>query len=380
MSAGLALAALLVWITVLFLPWRPWSVRERLEADAACAGEALDDVSVLIPARNEADAISMTLESLARQGTGLDILVVDDKSSDGTGEVARRSGVPGVRVITGAELPEGWTGKVWAQAQARAHIERPLVLLLDADIALAPGLVGTLRRELRARGAALASLMAELAMKGFWERLLLPAFVYFFKLIYPFRVSNSASRRVAAAAGGCVLLELRALDASGGFESLKDAIIDDCALARRVKDAGFRTWIGLTRSVTSHRRYRGRAGLGDIWAMVTRTAFTQLGYSWLLLALCTLVMTICFAAPAVLVFSPDPIARAGAVGAWLAMWIAYLPTLRYYGLAPIWGLAMPAIGVLFLAMTWDSARRYMNGERSAWRGRRYAARRLPASR
>ena len=367
MSAGLALAALLVWIIVLSLPWRPWSVRERLEADPGCAGEALDDVSVLIPARNEADAISTTLESLARQGTGLDILVVDDQSSDGTGEVARRCGVPGVRVITGAELPEGWTGKVWAQAQARAHIERPLVLLLDADIALAPGLVGTLRRELHARGAALASLMAELAMKGFWERLLLPAFVYFFKLIYPFRVSNSASRRVAAAAGGCVLLELRALDAAGGFESLKDAIIDDCTLARRVKDAGFRTWIGLTRSVTSHRRYRGRAGLGDIWAMVTRTAFT-------------LVMTICFAAPAVLVFSPDPIARAGAVGAWLAMWIAYLPTLRYYGRAPIWGLAMPAIGVLFLAMTWDSARRFMSGERSAWRGRRYAAGRLPAPR
>ena len=380
MSFGWALAALLIWIIVLLLPWRPWSVRERLEADPARSDDALDDVTVLIPARNEAGVISATLESLARQGTGLDILVVDDQSTDGTADIAKRSAVAGVRVIAGAGLPEGWTGKVWAQAQARAHIERPLVLLLDADIALSPGLIATLRSELRARRVGLASLMAELAMHGFWERLLLPAFVYFFKLIYPFRVSNSPSRRVAAAAGGCVLLELRVLDAIGGFDSLKDAIIDDCALARRVKDAGFRTWIGLTRSATSHRQYRGRAGLGDIWKMVTRTAFTQLRYSWSLLALCTLLMMVALVGPAVLAFSSESSTRMVATGAWLAMWIAYLPTLRFYGLAAWWGIAMPAIGALFLAMTWDSARRYSNGERSAWRGRRYAVGRVSASR
>jgi len=380
MSFGLALAALLAWITVLFLPWRPWSVRERLEADSACEDDVLDDVTVLIPARNEAGAITTTLESLARQGRGLDIVVVDDQSSDGTADVVRRCGVSGVRVVAGAGMPEGWTGKVWAQAQARPYLERPLVLLLDADIALEPCLIGTLRRELRARRAGLASLMAELAMTGFWERLLLPAFVYFFKLIYPFHVSNSPSRRVAAAAGGCVLLELRVLDAIGGFESLKDAIIDDCTLARRVKDAGFRTWIGLTRSVISHRRYRGCAGLGDLWAMVTRTAFTQLRYSWSLLALCTLLMAVCLLGPVVLVLSSEPLTRTIAVAAWIAMWIAYVPTLRYYGLAVWWGLAMPAIGALFLAMTWDSARRYLNGERAAWRGRRYPSARVSASR
>lgn len=380
MSFGWALAALLIWIIVLLLPWRPWSVRERLEADPARSDDVLDDVTVLIPARNEAGVISATLESLARQGTGLDILVVDDQSNDGTADIAKRSAVAGVRVMNGAGLPEGWTGKVWAQAQARAHIERPLVLLLDADIVLSPGLIGTLRSELRARRVGLASLMAELAMHGFWERLLLPAFVYFFKLIYPFRVSNSPSRRVAAAAGGCILLELRVLDAIGGFDSLKDAIIDDCALARRVKGAGFRTWIGLTRSATSHRRYCGRAGLGDIWKMVTRTAFTQLRYSWSLLALCTLLMMVALVGPAVLAFSSDPPTRMVATGAWLAMWIAYLPTLRFYGLTVWWGIAMPAIGVLFLAMTWDSARRYLNGERSAWRGRRYAVGRVSASR
>jgi hopene-associated glycosyltransferase HpnB len=303
--------------------------------------------------------------------------VVDDQSRDSTREIAQGSGVAGVRVISGAALPEGWTGKVWAQAQARPFLDRPLVLLLDADIALAPGMIATLRARLRERRLGLVSLMAELPMEGFWERLLIPAFVYFFKLVYPFRVANSPSNRVAAAAGGCVLLELRALDAIGGFASLRDAIIDDCTLARRVKDAGFGVWIGLTRSVTSHRRYRG---LGGIWRMVTRTAFTQLRYSWLLLALCTLLMVVCFLSPVLISFSPEPSARAIAVAAWLFMWLAYLPTLRFYRLPAAWGLLMPFIGLLFLIMTWDSARRYLLGERSTWRGRRYAAGRENVSR
>lgn len=371
MLFGWALAALLAWIIVLFLPWRPWSTRERLEADASCEREVLHDVTVLIPARDEAQVISKTIESLGRQGPGLEILIVDDQSSDGTGEVARRSNVGGVRVIPGAGLKEGWTGKVWAQSQARPYLERPLVLLLDADITLAPGLIATLRRELRARRVGLASLMAELSMQGFWERLLLPAFVFFFKLIYPFHLSNSQGKRVAAAAGGCVLLETRVLDAIGGFDSLKSAIIDDCALARRVKDSGYRTWIGLTRSVTSHRRYRGFGGIGDIWRMVARTAFTQLRYSWLLLALCTLLMVVCFLGPVLVLFSSEPLPRAIALAAWFAMWLAYLPTLRFYARAPAWGLLLPFTGLIFLAMTWDSARRYVNGERSAWRGRRY---------
>jgi hopene-associated glycosyltransferase HpnB len=357
-------------LIVLILPWRPWSTREHLEADAQRRRESLDDVTVLIPARDEAEALPKTLAGLSRQGPGLDIVVVDDQSSDGTGEIAQSSGVAGVRVISGAPLPSGWTGKVWAQSQARPFLNRPLVLLLDADIALAPGLIATLRHRLRDRRLGLASLMAELPMEGFWERLLLPAFVYFFKLVYPFHVANSPSKRVAAAAGGCVLLETGALDAIGGFASLRDAIIDDCTLARCVKDAGFRTWIGLTRSVTSHRRY---FGLGDIWRMVTRTAFTQLRYSWLALGLCTLLMIFCFLSPVVMVFSPELSARTIALGAWLLMWLAYLPTLRFYRLPAPWGLLMPFIGLLFLTMTWDSARRYLRGERSVWRGRRYGA-------
>ena len=368
-SFGWAIPALLIWVIVLILPWRPWSTRERLEADAECIGDVLDDVTVLIPARDEAAVIAKTLASLATQGPGLDILIVDDQSSDGTGEIAKQSGIAGLRVISGASLPEGWTGKVWAQAQAQTYLNRRLVLLLDADVALSPGMIATLRRELHERKLGLASLMAELSMAGFWERALLPAFVYFFKLIYPFHIANSPSKRIAAAAGGCVLLETRALDAIGGFASLRDTIIDDCTLARRVKDAGYRTWIGLTRSVTSHRRYRG---LGDIWRMVARTAFTQLRYSWSLLGLCTLLMGVIFLSPVLVSFSSEPYARTIALGAWFTMWLTYLPTLRYYHIPAIWGLLLPFIGMFFLAMTWDSAWRFLNGERSAWRGRRYS--------
>ena len=356
------------WLTVLVLPWRPWSTRERLEADPSRRDEPLHDVTVLIPARNEAATLPDTLAALAEQGPGLDVVVVDDQSSDGTGEVARDAALPGLRVIEGAALPEGWTGKVWAQAQARPYLRRPFVLLLDADISLAPGMIATLRAKLDSGALALVSLMAELSMRGFWERLLLPAFVYFFKLIYPFGVANSPSRRVAAAAGGCILLESRVLDSVGGFAPLRDAIIDDCALARHVKEAGYRTWIGLTRSSVSHRRYEG---LGDIWRMVARTAFTQLGYSWWLLAACTTLMVVCLLAPPALAFAPDAVTRAVALAAWMLMWMAYVPTLRFYDVPARWGLLMPVIGLLFLAMTWDSARRYIRGERSAWRGRRY---------
>lgn len=365
-----ATLALVAWLVVLGLPWRPWSTRERLEADPRRARESLEDVTVLIPARNESHTLPQTLASLAEQGPGLDILVVDDQSSDATAQVARCSGPAGVRVISGMPLPAGWIGKVWAQSQARPYLNRPLVLLLDADIALAPGLIATLRQQLRGQRLGLASLMAELPMQGFWERLLLPAFVYFFKLIYPFHLANSANRRVAAAAGGCVLLDVKALDAMGGFESLRDAIIDDCSLARGVKLAGYRTWIGLTHSVSSHRRYHG---LGDIWRMVARTAFTQLAYSWLLLGLCTLLMVICLLSPVLSAFSADQATRVIAVVAWLLMWLAYIPTLRFYHLPLLWGLLLPFVGLLFLAMTWDSARRYLRGERSAWRGRQYNA-------
>ncbi|MCP5155705.1 MAG: glycosyltransferase [Ectothiorhodospiraceae bacterium] len=363
------LLAAVAWLGLLAVPWRPWSVRERLEADPTRAEERLDDVVALVPARDEAATLPATLDGLAAQGPGLAVVVVDDQSADGTAEVARASDLPDLHVVAGAPLPAGWSGKVWAQHQGLHHADRELVLLLDADITLAPGTVATLRAALRERGLGMISLMARLAMDGRWERLTLPAFVYFFKLLYPFALVARPSSRVAAAAGGCVLVRRDVLLDAGGFEALRDALIDDCTLARLVKRRGHSVWLGLTSSVVSRRRY---LALGEVWRMVARTAYTQLRYSPLALIGCTVAMLVVLVAPLLsLVVPSSPLAVVAAAVALLACALGYRPLLRYYGLAPWRAATLPIAGVLFLLMTWDSALRYHRGERSAWRGRRY---------
>lgn len=370
---SLAAAGAAVWLGILILPWRPWSTREALEADAGLGAEELSDVTVLIPARNEADVIGRTLRALNSQGRGLRVILVDDQSNDGTAEAAGQAGYDDLTIIEGAPLAEGWSGKLWALEQARRELKSPLALLLDADIELEPGIVATLQAKMRREQIALISLMARLRTANFWEALLMPAFVYFFKLLYPFHLSNSKSRLVAAAAGGCVLVERRALDAIGGFEAIKDALIDDCALARAVKREGFRTWIGLSRSVISNRRY---PTLGAIWNMVARSAYTQLHDSFPLLLVCTAVFALgCWLPPVGLALFPGALAKGVSGAAIAVMALTYVPTLRYYGLSPLLALAMPLIGTLFLAMTWSSAFRFWRGERSHWKGRSYAGQR-----
>jgi hopene-associated glycosyltransferase HpnB len=360
-----------LWLALLALPWRPWGTAERIEPDeGAGGGVELSDVAVLIPARDEAAAIGRTLRALSRQGRGLEIVVVDDQSRDGTALAARASGVEGLRVVAGAEVPEGWCGKPWALEQGLCTLGRPFVLLLDADIALAPGMLAAVRAKQRESGAALVSVMARLRMESAWERLLIPAFVYFFKLLYPFRLSNGPGRWVAAGAGGCMLVERSALEAIGGFAAVRGALIDDCALARAIKGSGRRIWIGLSHGVTSHRPYRG---LGPIWEMVARTAYTQLGTSPKLLLACTAVMLLAFWAPlAGALFGAGAPRTVAALGL-AAMALSYQPVLRFYRRSPAWAAALPLIGTLYLAMTWDSALRCWRGERSRWKGRSYAA-------
>ncbi len=239
---------------------------------------------------------------------------------------------------------------------------------MDADIELAPGILSALKSKLCQERAALASLMVELPMKSFWEKLLIPAFVYFFRLLYPFSLANTATSNVAAAAGGCILLETERLRDIGGFARLREALIDDCALARLVKHDRARIWIGLTRAARSIRRY---SKLTDIWNMVARTAFTQLRYSMILLALCTLLMGLAFAMPVVGVAFGNVPSVAFALVALSAMMLSYLPTIRYYRLHPGWALSLPVAGLLFLAMTWTSAFRHWWGEGASWRGRAY---------
>ena len=369
--SGLAAAGAAMWLSILFVPWQPWRVRERLEPQRGddAAGVGLEDVTVLIPARDEAAVIGETLAALGDQGPGLRVILVDDRSGDDTAEVARRAAPDSLSldVCNGAPLVDGWTGKLWALEQGRRRIETPLTLLLDADITLRPGMVRALLAKREKSGAALVSVMAALRMKGGWERLLLPAFIFFFRLLYPFHLANKPGGWVAAAAGGCVLIDTAALTRIGGLSAIRGALIDDCALARAVKEAELRTWVGSTSGAVSHRAY---PTLGAVWRMVARTAYTQLRYSPALLLLCTLLMALAFWAPVAGLGGPPAAQIAAAVGL-VAMAVCYLPTLLYYRRSPAWALALPLIGTLYLAMTWHSALRDWGGRRSEWKGRVY---------
>lgn len=369
-----AIAGLLMWLSLLVLPWQPWRTRERLEprlpTARAEAGESTARVSVLIPARNEAAVIQRTLAGVARQDHVLEVLLVDDHSTDDTGALARTVAGDRLTLLQAPELPAGWSGKLWALEQARLVARGEWLLLLDADIELAPGMLAALIEQQRCSGAELISLMARLRMQGFWERLLMPPFIFFFKLIYPFALANGPSRHFAAAAGGCLLIARSRLAALGGLDCIRGALIDDCSLAAAVKRSGGRTWIGLTHGAVSLREY---PDLASIWNMVSRTAYTQLRYSPALLAVCTLLMLASLIAPGSALLLGSGAVRLAGAGGLLFMSLAYAPVLRYYQL-PLWrALTLPVAGALFLAMTWSSALDHHRGRTAEWRGRLYPA-------
>ena len=292
---------LVFWLVMLLLPWQPWRNRETLTVANPAINADLSDIGVIIPARNEASQISRTLAALAEQGENLHVIVVDDQSQDDTASQACSFQHLDLAVINGQPLPKGWTGKLWALQQGVAAIDRPITVLLDADITLAPGVLVKLRDKMQHEKLALVSVMAELSMRTYWEKLLLPAFIYYFKQLYPFALSNNPRAKfVAAAAGGCIMILSDTLKAIGGFAGIKAALIDDCALARRVKQEGYTTWLGLTRDVHSHRPY---GGLGPIWEMVSRTAFHQLKYSLSLLLIVTTIFLTIYALPWLGLFS-----------------------------------------------------------------------------
>ena len=356
----------LLWAGVLLSPWLPWLTRESLESCSENDEVDLSDVTVLIPARDESAVIGTTLGCLKVQGRNLRIVVIDDQSTDGTAEIARSANA---EVVDSGDLPDGWVGKLWALDQGLRSVRTPLTLLLDADIRLERGMLPTLLRYKHAHGLQFVSLMADLRRATFWDRLLLPAFVYYFKLLYPFAVSNSRSRLVSAAAGGCVLVDTAALRGVGAFAALRGALIDDCALARRIKEGGGRTWVGLSRDVISLRRY---GTLSSIHAMVARSAYTQLRYSSLLLVAVTTIFLFAYWLPAAGVFLAPTPAGIVAFAAVLAMIVSYLPVVHYYRVSPYFALLLPLTGSLYLAMTWSSALRYWRGVRSNWKGREYA--------
>ena len=363
----LVFPGLVIWSGILILPWRPWSTREALEAGRP-AGEAdLSDVTVLIPARNEVECINGTLEALGAQGAGLRTIMIDDHSGDGTLAAAQRTTLPNLNIIKSEALPQGWSGKLWALEQGRRIAATPYLLLLDADIQLVPGTIAALRDKLKLEGLQMVSLMAHLRMASFWEKLLMPAFIFFFKLLYPFRISNSDSKFTAAAAGGCILIDADSLAEIEGFSAIRNELIDECALARRIKNKGKRTWIGLTHSAISRRKYND---LQSIWKMVARTAYTQLNYSVILLAVCTLALLCAFVFPVISLFGTGPFVVLSFVTLAL-MSAGYIPTLKFYGLGVYWTLFLPIIGIMYLLMTWDSAIGHWRGKGAEWKDRTY---------
>ncbi|MBL1142885.1 MAG: glycosyltransferase [Proteobacteria bacterium] len=361
------LPGLLIWLAILLLPWRPWSTRESLDSSPSAAqNHDLSDITVLIPARNEALNIVDTLTALNHQGNNLNVILVDDQSTDNTAELAKSVNLKNLTIIQGTELDEGWSGKLWALEQGRQHVNTPYIILLDADIVLERNLIPVVLEKVKNEQLQMLSLMAFLKMQTFWEKLLMPAFIFFFKLLYPFHLSNKTNSWVAAAAGGFVFIETRVLEELGGFNCIKDALIDDCSLAKQVKTNHHKIWTGMTHSAISIRNYDT---LSSIWHMVARTAYTQLFYSPLLLLLCTLLMIAAFGIPVAALLHTESIIFGLCI--LILQSICYLPTLRYYSMNPCFAPVLPLIGILYLVMTWSSAYRYYFAKGANWKGRYY---------
>jgi hopene-associated glycosyltransferase HpnB len=384
LAAACVLAAV-TWAYLLVGHGSYWRTGQRLPP-AAADPAAWPSVAAVVPARNEAAVLPGTLPTLLGQEYPGDfsVLLVDDDSSDGTSEVAcsidRQIGPGRLRVVAGRPTPPGWAGKVWAMDQGlRAAGDARYVLFTDADIGYAPGTVAALARAAEADDRGLVSQMALLRAATFWERLLVPAFVYFFAQLYPFRRVNRPGARTAAAAGGCMLVRRDALDAAGGLERIRGARIDDVALGRLLKSPPdpVRCWLGLTTSVVSRRPYPSLSGL---WDMIARSAYTQLRYSPAALAGTLAGLLWLYALPpaaalgglAWLAAGGGPaaawLAAAGLAG-WAIMAVSYVPILRLYRLSPLRAPCLPLIAVLYAAMTADSARRYHLGQGGQWKGR-----------
>lgn len=375
MSLLVAIAAALAWAVLLLGRGGFW----RCDVDDRDA-ESLPEpaggwpaVAVVIPARDEAETIGATVAGLLAQDYPgpFRIVLVDDRSRDGTADAARAAAAGDLRleVIRGAPRPVGWTGKLWALRQGLGHLAAGspaagYLLFTDADIRHAPDSLRRLVARAEASGAVLVSLMARLRCENLAERALIPAFVFFFQMLYPFRWANAPRARTAAAAGGCVLLRRTAFERAGGLDPIRGEIIDDCSLARRMKAQG-PIWIGLTGRVLS---LRGYAGLDGIRRMVARTAYAQLGYNPLALAGMLLALALVFLAPPALALFGSGAARPVGAATWLAMAGAFLPMLRRYGLSPAWGLALPGIAAAYMLFTLDSAWQEARGRGGMWKG------------
>lgn len=370
----LGLLSLAIWLVLVFARDGFWLARERDDRQRPPAEHAAvwPSVTVVVPARDEAEVIARSIGSLARQDYpgAFRIVLVDDDSSDGTAAIARAAGAERLTVLPGAALAPGWTGKLWAVAQGVAAAGPcDWLLLTDADIVHAPDTVRSLVARAVAEQRVLVSLMARLRCESLAERALIPAFVWFFQMLYPFAAVNRRTRGVGAAAGGVMLVQRAALEAAGGIAAIRSALIDDCAFGALMKRHGD-VWIGLTDRSRSIRRYDD---WGSVAAMISRSAYAQLGYSPVVLAGTTLGLALTYLAPPLLaIFARGPAQWAG-IAAWALMAGAFQPMLSFYRRSPAWGLALPAIATFYAGCTLWSAWQYMRGCGGMWKGRAQAA-------
>ena len=379
----LAALALAIWLYLLLGRGGFWLSSQR--DDALLPAPALwPRLAVVIPARDEADGIGACIGSLLRQDYAGEwsIVLVDDGSSDGTAAIARAAAaalaptLPGtperesnlLEIVTGRPLPAGWTGKLWALRQGIETAERgapDYLLLSDADIVYAPDVLSSLVARASAGGLVLTSLMVKLRCESLAERALIPAFIFFFEMLYPFGWINAPQAATAGAAGGCMLVRAETLRQAGGIETIRNALIDDCTLAGVLKARG-PIWLGLTQRAASIRAY---PGFEDIRRMVARSAYAQLRYSALILLGVLAGMGLTYLVPPLLTLFGTGWAQASALAAWLLMAIAFQPTLRFYRVNPLWGIALPAIAFCYTLFTLDSALQYWRGRGGLWKGR-----------
>jgi hopene-associated glycosyltransferase HpnB len=375
-----AFIALAIWSYLAIGRGGFWRLSERDDGDPPPPA-AWPRVAIVIPARDEAPVIGNCLSSLLGQDYpgSCPVILVDDNSTDGTADIARCVAAecdPDNRltIVTGAPLPEGWTGKLWAVSQgmaaARSRDAVDYFLLSDADIVYAREMLRWLVAHTLAREALLTSFMVKLRCDSKAERFLVPAFVFFFQMLYPFPWVNRRSHAVAAAAGGCILAHASSLQEIGGIETIRNALIDDCALAQKLKAKG-PIWLGLTERVRSIRSY---PNWSDIAQMVSRSAYAQLGYSLVQLAGTVVAMTLTFLVPPVAAVTGSAYASFAGLVAWAIMALLFVPTLRMYGV-PRWrAVALPAIAFSYLVFTLDSAWQSIRGKGGFWKGRFQAAR------
>lgn len=362
----LAAAALLAWAYLLMGHGRFWQAGPALAAAAPRTAPAVD---VVIPARDEAGSIAAAVRSLLTQEYAgwLHVIVVDDGSEDGTGDLARALDDGRLSVITGTERPAGWSGKLWAMEQGVRRTEAGLILLTDADIVHDPLHVATLVAKAERDGLDLVSEMVALRAESLAERALVPAFVFFFQLLYPFARVNDRRHRTAAAAGGTMLVRRSALERIGGIASLRGALIDDVTLAARIKRGGA-VYMGHSALARSLRPY---PGAGDIWRMVARTAYVQLRFSPVLLAGTVAGLALVWLLPPAAALFGHGAARWLAASAWAGSMASYVPTLRRFGQSPAWALVLPAIACFYMAATIGSAVDHHRGRGVVWKNRSY---------